>query len=72
MSYDPRAHEIQNLADELIEISLTQIADLREYAQATAASEGTVNLERTLRRREMQRAELYLKFEKAAFSPQAK
>ena len=69
MSYDPRATEIQSLVDELIEVYLSQVADLREYAQARTAEEGTVNLERTLRRRESGRAELYSKFEKAAFPP---
>lgn len=71
MSYDPRTIEIQNQVDELIEIYLAQAADLREFAQAKAAEEGTINLERTLRRRETRRAELYQKFENTAFAPLA-
>ena len=71
MSYDPSTNEIQNLVDELIEVYLSQAADLREYAQARTAEEGTVNLERTLRRKELRRAELHAKFEKAAFPPTA-
>jgi len=67
MSYDPQTTEIQNLVDELIEVYLSQAADLREYAHSRTAGEGTVNLERTLRRKEIRRAELYAKFEKAAF-----
>jgi len=72
MSYDSRTTEIQNLVDELIELYLAQAADMREFAQAKAAEEGTINLERTLRRRETRRAELYGKFEQAAFTPPAK
>lgn len=68
MSYDPRTSEIQNMVDELTELYLAQAADLREYAQATAAGEGTIHLERTLRRREVRRGELYQKFEQAAFT----
>jgi len=72
MSYDPRTTEIQNLVDELIELDLAQAADLREFAQATSVGEGTVHLERTLRRRESRRVELYQKFEKTAFPSEAK
>jgi hypothetical protein len=67
MSEASRATDIENLAEELIELYTAQVADLREYAQAAAASEGTVNLERTLRHREVQRADLYRRFEQAAF-----
>ena len=72
MSYDSRTTEIQNLVDELIELYLAQAADMREFAQAKAAEEGTINLERTLRRRETRRTELYAKFEQVAFAPPAR
>jgi len=71
MSYDSHTTEIQNLVDELIELYLAQAADLREFAQAKAAEEGTINLERTLRRRETRRVEIYRKFENTAFTPPA-
>jgi hypothetical protein len=58
---------IEDLINDLIALQLAQVADLREYAQATTAGEGTVQLERTLRRRELQRSELYEKFEAMAF-----
>jgi hypothetical protein len=58
---------IEDMINDLIALQLAQVADLREYAQATTAGEGTVQLERTLRRRELQRSELYLKFEETAF-----
>jgi len=58
---------IEDLINDLIALQLAQVADLREYAQATTAGEGTVQLERTLRRRELQRSELYQKFEEMAF-----
>ena len=45
------------------------IADLREFAQATEAGEGTMHLEQALRLREIRRADLYRQFEQAAFSP---
>jgi hypothetical protein len=67
MSDSSRIAEIENLVDDLIEIYQAQAADLREFAQATAANEGTVHLERNLRRREAQRAELYSRFEHSAF-----
>jgi hypothetical protein len=62
---------IDEQVNDLITLQLAQIADLREYAQATLAGEGTVQLERTLCRREAQRAELYRKFEKTAFRTSA-
>jgi hypothetical protein len=68
MSDASRTPDIENLVDELIELYLAQAADLREYAQATAAGEGTVHLERTLRHREAQQADLYRQFEQAAFT----
>ena len=67
MSPSSRISRIEELADDLIELYLAQAADLREYAKTAAAGEGTVHLERTLRRREVQRADLYRQFEKAAF-----
>ena len=45
------------------------IADLREFAQATEAGEGTMPLEDALRHRETRRADLYRQFEQAALSP---
>ena len=48
---------------------LAQVADLREFAQATEAGEGTMHLEDALRHREIRRADLYRQFEQAAFSP---
>ncbi len=62
-----RIGDIENLVDELIALYLAQAADSREYAQAAVAGEGTVNLERTLRNREVQRADLHRRFEQAAF-----
>jgi len=67
MSPSSRISRIEELADDLIELYLAQAADLREYAKTAAAGEGTVHLERTLRRREVQRADLYRQFEQAAF-----
>jgi hypothetical protein len=65
---------VASLADELAALYVAQAADLREYAATAAAGEGTVYLERTLRQREVRRADLYLQFEQAAFpesSPQS-
>ena len=67
MGHTSRTAHIEELADELIALYLAQAADLREYAQAAAAGEGTVHLERTLRHREVQRADLYRQFEQAVF-----
>lgn len=67
MSHASRTANIEELVDELIALYLAQAADLREYAQAAAAGEGTVHLERTLRHREVQRADLYRQFEQAVF-----
>jgi hypothetical protein len=58
---------IEDLINDLIALQQAQVADLREYAQATAAGEGTVQLERALRRRELQRSERYRRFEEMAF-----
>ena len=67
MSHAFRTAHIEDLIDELIALNLAQAADLREYAQAAVAGEGTVHLERTLRHREIYRAELYHQFELVAF-----
>jgi hypothetical protein len=67
MSHASRTADIEELVDELIALYLAQAADLREYAQAAVAGEGTVHLKRTLRHREVQRADLYCQFEQAAF-----
>lgn len=67
MGHTSRSAHIEELADELIAVFLAQAADLREYAQAGEAGEGTVHLERTIRHREVQRADLYSQFEQAAF-----
>jgi hypothetical protein len=48
---------------------LAQVAELREFTQATEAGEGTMHLEDALRHRETRRADLYRQFEQAAFSP---
>ena len=67
MGHTSRTAHIEDLANELIALFLAQAADLREYTQASSAGEGTVHLERTLRHREIQRADLYRQFEQAAF-----
>jgi hypothetical protein len=67
MSRATRTAQLEDIIDELIALYLAQAANLREYGQAAMAGEGTVNLERTLRHREVQRAELYRQFEQAAF-----
>ena len=69
MSHPSSAENIEGIIDEPIALYLAQAADLRECAQAAAAREGTVHLERTLRHREVQRADLYRRFEKAIFPP---
>jgi hypothetical protein len=57
------------LFDDLADLYLAQVADLREFAQATEAGEGTLHLEDALRYREIRRADLYRQFEQAASSP---
>jgi hypothetical protein len=69
MSHASRAAHIADLIDDLTELYLAQVADLREFAQATEAGEGTMHLEDALRHREIRRADLYREFEMAAFSP---
>jgi hypothetical protein len=66
MSHASRAAHIADLIDDLY---LAQVADRREFAQATEAGEGTLHLEGALRHREIRRADLYRQFELAAFSP---
>jgi hypothetical protein len=67
MNQASRIARIEDLVDELTDLYLAQIADLREYAQSTVAGEGTMHLERSLRHREVRRADLYRQFEQAAF-----
>jgi hypothetical protein len=69
MSHASRSAHIADLIDDLADLYLAQVADLREFAQATEAWEGTMHLEDALRRREIRRADLYREFELAAFSP---
>src|SRR5580700_11425555 len=69
MSHASRAAHIADLIDALTALFLAQVADLREFAQATEAGEGTMHLEDALRHREIRRADLYRQFELAAFSP---
>jgi hypothetical protein len=69
MSHASRSAHIADLIDDLADLYLAQVADLREYAQATEAGEGTLHLEDTLRHREIRRADLYRQFEQATFSP---
>jgi hypothetical protein len=68
MSQASRAALIEDLIDDLADLYLAQVADLREFAQPTEAGEGTMHLEDTLRHREIRRADLYRQFELAAFS----
>jgi len=69
MSHASRSAHIADLIDDLADLYLAQVADLREFAQATEAGEGTMHLEQALRQREIRRADLYRQFEHAAFSP---
>ena len=71
MSHVSRTAHLADLVDDLADLSLAQVADLREFAQATEAGEGTMHLEDALRHREIRRADLYRQFELAAFSPAA-
>jgi hypothetical protein len=68
MSHASRSAHLADLVDDLADLYLAQVADLREFAQATEAGEGTMHLEDTLRQREIRRADLYREFELAAFS----
>jgi hypothetical protein len=69
MSHASRSAHIADLVDDLADLYLAQVADLREFAQATEAGEGTLDLEQALRDREVRRADLYRQFEQSAFSP---
>jgi hypothetical protein len=69
MSHASRSAHIADLIDDLADLYLAQVADLREFAQATEAGEGTLHLEDALRHREIRRADLYRQFEQAGFSP---
>jgi hypothetical protein len=64
-----RSAHIADLIDDLTDLHLAQVADLREFAQATEVGEGRTHLEDALRHREIRRADLYRQFELAAFSP---
>jgi hypothetical protein len=68
MSHASRVAHIADLIDDLADVYLAQVADLREFAQATEAGEGTLHLEDALCDREIRRADLYREFEQAAFS----
>jgi hypothetical protein len=69
MSHASRTAHIADLINDLTGLYLAQVADLREFAQATEAGEGTMHLEQALRQWEIRRADLYRQFEQAAFSP---
>jgi hypothetical protein len=69
MSHASRTAHIADLVDDLADLYLAQVADLRAFAQATEAGEGTRHLVDALRHREIRRAHLYRQFEQAAFSP---
>jgi hypothetical protein len=69
MFHASRTAHIADLIDDLTGLYLAQVADLREFAQATKAEEGTLHLEQALRQREIRRVDLYGQFEQAAFSP---
>jgi hypothetical protein len=69
MSHASRTAHIADLIDDLTGLYLALVADLREFAQATEAGEGTLHLEPALRQREIRRDDLYRQFEQAAFSP---
>ena len=51
MSHASRSTHIADLIDDVVDLSLPQVADLREFAQATEAGEGTMHLEQALRQR---------------------
>jgi hypothetical protein len=69
MSHASRNVHLADLVDDLADLYLAQVTDLREFAQATEAGEATLHLERALRQREIRRDDLYRQFELAAFSP---
>ena len=67
MSPATRANMIETLAGQLADLLSAQAAELREYARAASAGEGTIQLERNLRSLELRRIELYRQFEESAF-----
>jgi hypothetical protein len=69
MSHASRTAHLADLIDDLTGLYLAQVTDLREFAEATEAGEGTLHLEQALRQREIRRDDLYRQFEPAAFSP---
>ena len=64
----PSLHAVtlQSLADQLADLLSAQVADLREYARAAGAGEGTIQLEKNLQSIELRRADLYRQFEEAS------
>jgi hypothetical protein len=48
MSHASRCAHIADLIDDLADLYLAQVADLREFSQATEAGEGTMHLEDAL------------------------
>jgi hypothetical protein len=68
MSPFSRANTIETLVGQLEDLLSAQAADLREYAGAVAAGQGTIHLERSLHAMELRRADLYKQFEEAAFN----
>jgi hypothetical protein len=69
MSHSSRTAHIADLIDDLTDLYLAQVGDLREFAQATEAGDGKLHFKDALRHREIRRADLYREFEQAAFSP---
>jgi hypothetical protein len=59
LELSPMSHATRaaHLAD-LVDLSLAPVADLREFAQATEAGEGTIHREDAHRHREIRRADL--------------
>jgi hypothetical protein len=67
MSHLSNTAQIEKIVSELVVLYLAQAANLREYARAAVAEECAVHLERILRRRKVQLADLYCQFKRAAF-----
>jgi hypothetical protein len=65
MPPSPQAVALESLALQLADLLSAQVSDLREFARATAAGEGTIQLERNLHNSELRRVELSQQFEKA-------
>jgi hypothetical protein len=55
MSHASRTAHLADLIDDLADLYLAQVTDLREFAEATEAGEGTLHLEQALRQREIRR-----------------